>query len=161
MARPSPRRVRALSADHLERASDEGLVAMAEAGVVGVILPFASLYTFQPPTDGRRLVEAGVEVAVATDFNPGTAPRYDLPAALNLACLTSRLTPAEALAGATRVAAKALGHGDTIGTLEVGKRADLALWNAPDVDHWLYHLEADACVLTVKDGRVIHERQGL
>jgi len=148
--------VAAVSADHLEQASDEGLARMAEASVVGVALPFASLYTFQPPLDARRLVDAGVAVAVSTDFNPGSAPSYHLPMALHLACTLNRLTPAQALKGATLYAARALGREGRIGSLEPGKAADFALFDAPGVNHWLYRIREGACVLTVKAGRVVH-----
>ena len=89
----------ALSADHLEHISDAGIRAMATAGVVAVSLPLASLYLGQPPMPARRLIEAGVAVAVATDFNPGSAPSFHLPLALTLACTLQRMTPAEALEG--------------------------------------------------------------
>src|SRR5699024_9597688 len=78
--------VGAVSADHLERISDDGINAMADEGVIGVTLPLASLYTQQAPLNCRRLIDAGVEVAVATDFNPGSAPSYDLSLAMMLAC---------------------------------------------------------------------------
>ncbi len=93
--------LRALSADHLEHVSDRGIAAMASAGVVAVSLPLASLYLGQPAMPARRLIDAGVSVAVATDFNPGSAPSYHLPLALTLACTLQGMTPAEALKGAT------------------------------------------------------------
>src|SRR5262245_12016785 len=127
--------VGAVSADHLEYANDEGLRSMAAAGVVAVALPLASLYLRQPPLDARRCLAAGVPVAVATDFNPGSAPCYDLPLALTLACTMNRLTPAEALRGATLIAARALGLERDVGSLEPGKRADFVLLDAKSVDH--------------------------
>ncbi len=147
--------VGALSADHLEQASDAGLALMATAGVVAVLLPIATLCTFQAPADGRRMIDAGVQVAVATDFNPGSSPSYHLPLALWLAATTSRLTPAEALAGATRVAADALDLQDR-GVLEPGRRADLAVLDAPSLEHWLYHFRGGAMRATVKGGQVVH-----
>jgi len=101
----------------------------------------------------RRWIEAGVLVAVATDFNPGTAPSYHLPFALTLACTLQRMTPAEALKGATIIAARAVGLEGMVGSLEPGKAADFAILDAPDVDHWLYHLRANACRATVVAGR--------
>ncbi len=144
--------VGAISADHLECISDAGIDAMAHAGVTAVSLPLASLYLNKPPLPARRLVEAGVPVAVATDFNPGSAPSYHLPLAMTLACTLQRMTPAEALKGATIYAAKALGLEGTVGSLEPGKAADLALIDAPDVNHWLYHFTPNACRLTVIGG---------
>jgi imidazolonepropionase len=146
--------VGAISADHLEYASDEGLRAMADAGVVAVALPIASLYLRQPPLDGRRCLAAGVTVAVATDFNPGSAPSYDLPLALTLACTLNRLTPAEALRGATINAARAIGVEGEVGSLEPGKRADFVLVDAESVEHWLYHYRPDAVRATYIGGRL-------
>jgi imidazolonepropionase len=145
--------LRAASADHLEHVSDRGIARMADAGVVAVSLPFASLYLGKSPLPARRLLEAGVPVGVATDFNPGTAPSYHLPVAMTLACVQQRMTPSEALKGATIVAARAIGLDATVGSLEPGKSADFAVIDAPGVDQWLYHLQPNACVRTVARGR--------
>jgi imidazolonepropionase len=142
----------AISADHLECVSEAGIDAMAEAGVVAVGLPLASLYLNQRPLPARRLIAAGVPVAVATDFNPGSAPSYHLPFALTLACTMLRMTPAEALKGATIYAARAVGLEDSVGSLEPGKWADFAVLDAPDINQWLYHLRPNACVMTVVGG---------
>lgn len=131
----------ALSADHVEHASEAGVRAMGEAGVVAVLLPGAFLMlreTRRPPIELMR--RHGVAMAVATDCNPGTSPVASMTAALNLACVQFRLTPEEALAGATRVAARALGLEREIGTLEPGKAADLAVWNVErpgELSYWL------------------------
>lgn len=143
----------AVSADHLEYASDDGVAAMAAAGVVAVSLPLATLYLNQAPMPARRFVDAGVPVAVATDFNPGSAPSYHLPLALVLACTMQRMTPNEALKGATLYAARALALDDRVGSLEPGKRADFVLLDVPDVDHWLYHFRPNAAVATYVRGR--------
>jgi imidazolonepropionase len=131
----------ALSADHVEHTSEAGVRAMAAAGVVAVLLPGAYLMlreTTPPPIDLLR--RHGVAMAVATDCNPGTSPVASMTAAINLACVQFRLTPEEALAGATRVAAKALGLEGEIGTLEAGKAADLAVWDIArpaELAYWL------------------------
>jgi imidazolonepropionase len=145
--------VGAISADHLEYANDDGLRAMAAAGVVAVALPIASLYLRQPPLDARRCLAAGVSVAVATDFNPGSAPCYDLPLAMTLACTMNRLTPCQALRGATINAAKAIGIENEVGSLEVGKRADFVLVDAESVEHWLYHYRPDSVKATYIGGK--------
>jgi len=145
----------AASADHLEHIGASGIDAMRRAGVVAVSLPIASLYLRQPATPARALIEAGVLVAVATDFNPGSAPSYHLPLALTLACTLQRMTPAEALKGATSIAARAIAVEDQCGSLEPGKAADFAVIDAPDVNHWLYHFRPNACVRTVVAGRTI------
>ncbi len=123
----------ALSADHLEYASKAGAEALAESGTVAVLLPGAFLTlgeTQMPPVDTLRKLR--VPLAVASDCNPGTSPICSLRNAMMLASRLFRLTPLECLAGTTREAARALGIADDRGTLEVGKRADVAIW---DVDH--------------------------
>ena len=129
----------AASADHLEQISDRGIEAMAESDVVGVSLPLASLYTQQQPLNCRKLIDGGVEVAVATDFNPGSAPSYDLPLAMMLACNMGRMTPAQVLKGATIYAAKAIQRDGKLGSIQAGKFADFAIVDAPDPDFWMYH----------------------
>ncbi len=123
----------ALSADHLEYSSAAGVAAMAGSGAVATLLPGAFLTlgeTQLPPIAALR--EAGVPIAIATDCNPGTSPMCSLRTAMMLACRLFRLTPEECLAGATREAARALGLAADRGTLEIGKRADLAIW---DISH--------------------------
>ncbi|MCS6625464.1 imidazolonepropionase [Roseibacterium beibuensis] len=130
----------ALSADHIEHTTEPGIRAMAEAGVVAVLLPGAFLMlreTTPPPVDLLR--RHGVAMAVATDCNPGTSPVASMTAALNLACVQFRLTPEEALAGATRNAAKALGLKD-VGVIAPGMAADLAVWDIErpaELCYWL------------------------
>ena len=134
-------RYRALSADHVEHTTEAGVKAMAGAGVVAVLLPGAWLMlreTVLPPMDLFR--QHGVAMAVATDCNPGTSPLASMTAAINLACVQFRLTPEESLAGATRIAARALGLEGEIGTLEAGKAADLAVWDIErpaELAYWL------------------------
>jgi imidazolonepropionase len=147
--------VGAASADHLECISVRGIEQMARAGVVAVSLPFASLYLGVNPLPARRLLAAGVPVAVATDFNPGSAPSYHLPVAMTLACTLQRMTPAEVLKGATIVAARAIGMEREVGSLEAGKAADFAVIDADSVEQWLYHLRPNACVRTVRRGETI------
>jgi imidazolonepropionase len=144
--------VGAISADHLEYANDDGLKAMAATGVVAVALPLASLYLRQPSLDARRCLAAGLTVAVATDFNPGSAPCYDLPLCLTLACTMNRLTPAEALRAATINAARAIGVENEVGSLEPGKRADFVLLDAGGVEQWLYHYRPDSVRATFIGG---------
>ncbi len=150
--------VGAVSADHLEHVSEAGIRALADAGVVAVTLPLATLYLDQEPPPARALIERGVAVAVATDFNPGTAPSYHLPLAMTLACTRQRMTPAEVLKAATRYAARAIAVEDERGSLEPGKAADFAVIDAPDVESWLYHLRPNACDVTVIGGKMVWER---
>lgn len=131
----------ALSADHLEYLDDAGIAGMAKAGTVAVLLPGAFYFLREkqlPPIDALR--KAGVRMAVASDCNPGTSPMTSPLAALNMACTLFRLTPEEALAGITREGARALGILDEVGTLEVGKAADFAIWNVStpaELSYWL------------------------
>lgn len=120
----------ALSADHIEYASDESLAAMAAAGTVATLLPGAFYFVREkqlPPVDTLRAL--GIPIALATDCNPGTAPLTSILLAMNMAATLFRLTVPECLLGVTRNAARALGLADTMGTLEAGKACDLAIWD--------------------------------
>jgi imidazolonepropionase len=146
-------RYAALSADHLEYLSERGIEALKRAGTIAVLLPgayFTLRQTTPPPVE--RLRAAGVPMAVSTDGNPGTSPGMSLLVALNMACTLFGLTPEESLSGATRNAARALGLGSEIGTLEVGKRADFALWRIESPAELCYGLGANPCVGVVHRG---------
>jgi imidazolonepropionase len=132
--------------------SESGIAALAEAGVVAVSLPIASAVLAQPMMPARRLLEAGVAVALATDYNPGTAPSFDLHLAMWLACTMQRLAPAEVLRAVTLDAARALLLHDELGSLELGKAADFVLLDAPDLDHWLHHFRQGTVVETFIGG---------
>ncbi|MEO8201221.1 MAG: imidazolonepropionase [Gemmatimonadota bacterium] len=151
--------VGATSADHLERISQRGIDRMAEAGVVAVSLPLATLYLDHEPLPARALIDAGVAVAIATDFNPGSAPSYHLPLAMMLGCTLQRMRPAEVLKGATLYAARAIGRERVAGSLEPGKRADFAIIDAPNVTQWMYHFQPNACRMTVARGKVRWSRE--
>ena len=144
--------VGAVSAEHLEYIGDEGIKALAQSGTVAVSLPLASLYLGEPFLPARKLLSAGVPVAVATDFNPGSAPSYHLPLAMTLACLSQHMTPQEALNGATTVAARAISAETRIGSLLPGYSADLAIIDMPSVNQWLYHFVPNACAAVLKNG---------
>jgi len=143
----------ATSADHLEYISDAGISALAASGTVAVSLPIASMVLAQPPLPARKLIEAGVPVAVATDFNPGSAPSYDMHLALWLACTFQRMTPTEALMGATRYAARAIRRENDLGSVEVGKLASLAIIDDEHPDQWMYHYRQGTCVKTIVRGK--------
>ncbi|WP_439863452.1 imidazolonepropionase [Pseudomonas antarctica] len=134
-------RYHALSADHLEFMTEEDAIAMAASGTVAVLLPGAFYFlreTQLPPMEALR--KHGVKVAIASDLNPGTSPALSVRLMLNMACTLFRMTPEEALAGATQHAATALGMGDTHGSLEVGKVADFVAWQIDrpaDLAYWL------------------------
>jgi len=151
---------RGLSADHLEYLSEDGIAAMTRAGTVAVLLPgafYCLRETKLPPVDALRL--AGVPIAVATDCNPGTSPLTSLLLAMNMACTLFRLTPVEALAGATVNAARALGLRD-VGTLAVGLQADFVLWNIDRPADLAYAMGINPCRRVVRAGREVHVRSG-
>lgn len=143
----------ALSADHLEYLSQDGIAAMAQTGTVAVLLPGA-FYTLRekqlPPVDALRA--AGVPIALATDCNPGSSPMSSLLLALNMGATLFRLTPEEALAGITREAAQALGLAHDLGTLEAGKVADLAVWNVETPAELTYRIGFNPLHSRIKQG---------
>jgi imidazolonepropionase len=144
----------ALSADHLEHTGAAGVAALARAGTVAVLLPGAYYFlreTQRPPIAALRA--ASVPVAIATDCNPGTSPLVSPLLALNFACTLFGFTPEEALRGMTCDAARALGLADDRGTLEAGKLADLAIWDADHPAELAYALGANPCHAVIKRGR--------
>lgn len=144
----------ALSADHLEHLDEAGIAAMKAAGSVAVLLPGAYYFTREtqlPPIAGLRA--ASVPIAVATDCNPGTSPLTSILLAMNMAATLFRLTVEECLAGVTRNAAQALGLGGEIGTLEIGKRCDLAIWDVDDLSELVYRIGFNPLHKRVREGR--------
>ena len=149
-------RYQALSADHLEFASETSIEAMKREGTVAVLLPGAYYFlreTRMPPIDALR--RHGVPIALATDHNPGTSPVCSPLLILNMACTLFRLTPEEALAGITRHAARALGMQSSHGTLEPGRAADFALWEIGSPAELAYAVGANPCVGRVRGGRTL------
>lgn len=143
----------ALSADHLEYLSEDGVAAMTRANTVAVLLPGAFFMlgeTQRPPVEALR--GGGVPIAVATDSNPGSSPLTSMLTAMTMACVQFGLTPVEALAGATRHAAMALGLGHERGSLEVGKAADFVLWRIDDPAELAYRLGFNPCVEVFRGG---------
>jgi imidazolonepropionase len=141
----------AVSADHLDYASDEDLRALAGAGVVGVILPGAALVLGGPPPPGRRLLEAGCRVAVATDCNPGTCYAESMPLMISLAVASAGLPAAHALVAATAWGAAALGLQDR-GMIRVGMRCDVVVLRSPNWIEVAYHLGGDVVEHVIKGG---------
>ncbi|MEI4832544.1 imidazolonepropionase [Bacillus sp. FJAT-53711] len=128
----------AISAEHLLKASDEGIRAMAKAGTIACLLPATALYLREEAAAGRKMIDAGVAVAISTDCNPGSSPTTSMPLVMNLACILMRLTPAEALTAATYNAACAINRQEKVGSLEVGKQADIVLWNVKNYQELQY-----------------------
>jgi imidazolonepropionase len=150
--------LRATSVDHLEYAAEEDIEALAAGGTVAVLLPGAAFMLREPrDAPARRLVELGVPVALATDFNPGTSPICSMPVLIGLACLRLGLSPEEALVAAMINAAHAIGLADEVGSLEPGKLADLLVLDAPSYRHLPYYFASNLVDTVVKRGRVVVE----
>jgi len=149
--------LKAASADHLLCSSEGGLRAMAKAGVAGVLLPASPLTTMLGRfADARRMIELGVPAALGTDFNPN-CPVENLQAVMALACYCMKMTQAEALSAATLNAAYAIGLSDRVGSIEVGKKADLVVLNVPGHEHLGYRLGSNLVVHVVKSGQLVVE----
>jgi len=145
----------AVSADHLLRASEAGLAALAEAGTVAVLLPGTAFYLNLPYANARRMIEMGVPVALATDYNPGSSPTWSMPAIISLACIAMKMSPAEAIAAATINAAWAIGMAEEVGSLEPGKAADMTVFDAPDYREIAMPFGSSLVRHVIKRGRVV------
>jgi imidazolonepropionase len=148
----------ARSVDHLEATGADGVAELAASDVTGVMLPASALFLDRPMPPARALVDAGASIALATDFNPGSAFCDSLPLVMSLACTKLRLAPAEALSAVTVNAAHVLGGADRIGRIASGYQADLVLLDAPDWRYVAYHLGTDGVRTVVQAGRVVHRR---
>jgi imidazolonepropionase len=146
----------ATSADHLAATPEEDLRHLAAAGTVAVLLPGTTFGLGQTHyADARRMIELGVPVALGSDLNPGTCWCESMPFIIALACRYLRLTPAEAIVAATRHAACASGMGDRVGSLEVGKQADIVILDLPDYRHLAYRFGRNPVQTVIKAGRVV------
>jgi imidazolonepropionase len=151
----------ARSVDHLEATGPAAVEALARSDVVAVLLPVAALFLGRPMPPARALIDAGAAVAVASDFNPGSAFCESLAVVCNLACTQLHLSPAEALAACTVNAAHVLGRADRIGRLEPGFVADIAVLESPDWRYLAYHLGGADVAVVIKGGEVVWSRAGL
>ena len=143
--------LRAVSAEHLIVCPEEGMERMARGGVIACLLPCTSLYLGASFAPARRLVEKGVAIAIATDFNPGSCPCLNLQLAMSLGCLYYRLTPEEVLTAVTLNGAAAMGLAGRLGSVEPGKQCDLALWDAPDLNYLCYRMGSNLCTSVIKN----------
>ena len=145
----------AVSAEHLIVCPTEGIASMAKGGVIACLLPATSFNlgaTFAP---ARDMVNAGVAVAMATDFNPGSCPCLNLQFVINLGCLKYKLTPEEVLTAVTLNGAAAIGMADKVGSVEAGKQADLVIWDAPDLDYICYRVGSNLADIVIKKGNIV------
>ena len=142
----------AVSAEHLIQASDAGITAMAKEGVIAVLLPTTSLYLDKPFARARFMLDQGLAVAVATDFNPGSSPNLNLQLSMGLACFKYKMTPKEALTAVTLNAAAAIKRADLIGSIEEGKQADMVVWDCPDLNFLFYRFGNNQVRIVIKKG---------
>ena len=145
----------ATSAEHLIAADDKGIASMAAGSTIACLLPGTSLYLNKDFAPARKMISAGVPVAICTDFNPGSCPSCDLQLCMNLGYLKYRMTPEEVLAAVTINAACAVGRGETLGTVEPGKQADLVIWNAPDLDYLVYRMGSNLAEKVIRKGNIV------
>lgn len=148
--------MKAVSADHLELIDDAGIEALRAAGVIAVVLPGVSFFLGVPHGPARKLIGAGLAVALATDLNPGSSHIEALPFVLNIACCQMRLTPAEALSACTANAAAAIRQEHRLGALAPGFDADLVILDAPTLTEWFYSPGRNRVRMVLKRGRVVH-----
>jgi len=147
----------AASCDHLELVNDSDIRALAKSDTVATLLPGCDFHLgWKQYAPARRLIEAGVIVGLATDFNPGTSPTMSMPMILSLACTQLRMTPAEAIAAATINGAYALGRERTVGSLEAEKQADLAVYEVEDYREIPYYFGMNLCWMTMKRGLIVY-----
>jgi imidazolonepropionase len=150
--------LRARSVDHLEATGERGVRALAESDVCAVLLPASALFLDRPMPPAKRLVDAGAVVALATDFNPGSAFCESLPVVASLACTQLHLSPAEALTAMTVNGAHVLARADRKGRLAPGHDADVVLLDAPDWRHLAYHLAGDVVAVVIQGGKTAWRR---
>ncbi|MGD9252324.1 MAG: imidazolonepropionase [Holophagae bacterium] len=145
----------ALSADHLMCVTDAGIAALASSNTMAVLLPGTSFFLRSDYAPARRLIDEGCTVALATDCNPGSSPTESMPMVLALACLGMGLSVAEALTAATLNAAAALDRADDLGSIEVGKRADLSVLGSPNYHELVYHFGVNPIRHVIKNGQIV------
>ena len=147
--------LKATSAEHLIVCKESGIKARAEGGTVACTLPATSFYLGAVYAPAREMIEAGVPVAVGSDFNPGSCPSLNLQFCMNLACLKYKLTPEEMLTAVTLNAAAAVCRADKVGSIEEGKQADIVIWDAPDLDYLGYRMGSNLADTVIKKGKVV------
>ncbi len=144
--------LQAVSVDHLEHVDEAGLQALQKGNTVAVLLPGVSFFLRNPYAPARRLIDAGVPVAIASDFNPGSCMAFSMPLMMTIACTQMGMTPEEAIVATTLNGAAALGVSDTLGSIEVGKKADLMLYDVPNYRFLAYHFGANHVAKVIKRG---------
>lgn len=151
--------VNCVSAEHLVAASDEGIRKMAEENVIAVLLP-ATSFNLQSGkfAKARQMIEEGVAVALSTDYNPGSSPTENMQLVMSFASLIMKLTPEEVITAATINAAAALKLEEEIGSIEVGKKADITIFDAPNLNYIIYHFGINHTDSVIKDGKLVYKK---
>ena len=144
-----------ISADHLMAASEQGLKDMAEKGVIANILPGTSFNLNKPSADGRKMIDLNVPISLSSDYNPGSCPSENLQLVMQLGCLNLKMTPNEVLTAVTINAAHCVDRATEIGSIEVGKKADIAVFDAPNVEYLMYHFGINHIDRVYKEGRLV------
>ena len=147
-------RVSAISAEHLIKCSDEGIGHLKNGNTVACLLPATSFYLGADYARAKDMIKAGVPVAIATDFNPGSCPVSNIQLAMNIGCLKYRMAPEEILTAVTLNGAAAIGRAGRIGSIEVGKQADIVVWAAPDLAYLCYRMGSNPVNFVIKKGIV-------
>ncbi len=145
----------AVSAEHLIATGEKGMASMAKGGVIADLLPMTSFYLNKTFAPARRMIELGIPVAIASDFNPGSCPSLNLQLAMSMGYIKYRMTPEEVLSAVTINAACSVGLENEIGTLEEGKKADIVIWDAPDMEMLVYRFGSDLARTVIKNGEVV------
>lgn len=149
----------AVSAEHLIAITEAGMDALAEGGTIAMCLPATSFYLGKTFAPARRMIEKEIPVAIASDFNPGSCPSLNLQFAVNLGCIKYRMTPEEVLTAVTINPACGIGKGETVGTIEPGKKGDLVIWNAPDFEMVCYRFGSNMVNRVIKCGELVDRRR--
>lgn len=147
--------MKAVSAEHLIAAGEDGMDSMAEGGTTAMLLPATSFYLGKTYAPAKRMIEKGIPIAIASDFNPGSCPSLNLQFAVNLGVLKYKMTPEEVLTAVTINPACAIGRGHIVGTIEEGKQADIVIWNAPDFEMLCYRFGSNLAHKIIKKGELI------
>lgn len=145
----------AVTAEHLIATNQEGIDSMAKGGVIAALLPATSFYLNKTFAPAREMIEKGIPVAIASDFNPGSCPSLNLQFAINLGYLKYRMLPEEILTAVTLNAAAAIGRSETLGTIEVGKQADLVIWEADSLSMLCYRFGSNQVKSVIKKGEIV------
>ena len=152
--------LQAVSADHLVAVSDAGIARMSANGVIAVLLPATTFYLASSQyAPARKMIDAGVAVALSTDFNPGSSMTQSLPLVLTLACLYLKMLPCEALVAVTINSACAIGMAEKVGSLQIGKQADLVIWQADNYRYLPYHFGDNLAAIVIKSGNVVSDNR--